>query len=369
MKPLLGLSLMHEQEFLQASLPLFLNEEVDVIEWSFDTIPYEKDKPQWLHQLLTEYSQNQRLLGHGVRYSLFDAKWTNRQDTWIKGLQKEVKKYNYNHITEHFGFMSNSNFHKGAPLPVPFDKRSLAIGTDRLKRLHYHSQLPVGVENLAFAFSKDEIKKQGEFLNKLVQPVNGFLILDLHNIYCQAKNFKTPLLELVRSYPLDKVQEIHISGGSWEKTVYSKRPKRIRRDTHDEKVPSEIFRVLPEVLKLCRNARYVIFERLGHTLADEKERKNFRSDFRRLRKIISETNTTFTTPSRRPKKNNFIAELPLFDPELFSEQQSILKIMRRSGSLPEIIHQLQKMSLKRWNIQAWNTDMLETAIQLLKKWD
>jgi hypothetical protein len=50
------------------------------------------------------------------------------------------------------------------------------------------------LENLALSFSVDDVKHQGEFLEKLVEPVNGFLILDLHNLYCQSHNFDIPLL-------------------------------------------------------------------------------------------------------------------------------------------------------------------------------
>src|SRR5438128_440545 len=135
MKPLVGLSLMHEPEFLQASLPLFENSEVDAIEWSFDTIRYEMYKPEWLHQLLQDDSKNKRVIGHGVRFSLCDAKWSDRQTVWLNGLKKEIKKYNYSHITEHFGFMSSTDFHKGAPMPVPLNKTTLQIGIDRLQRI------------------------------------------------------------------------------------------------------------------------------------------------------------------------------------------------------------------------------------------
>ncbi|MCE3228656.1 MAG: hypothetical protein K0S32_3207 [Bacteroidetes bacterium] len=382
MKPLVGLSLMHEQEFLNAAIPLFLKNEVDVLEWSFDTILVEKYKPEWVHQLLKEYSINNRLIGHGVRYSLFDAKWTKRQESWIRKLKAEVKRYNYNHITEHFGFMSHSDFHKGAPLPVPFNKKSLAIGTDRLKRLQHAAELPVGVENLAFAFSKHEINKQGEFLDSLVESVNGFLILDLHNLYCQSQNFKTAIIELVKSYPLKKVKEIHISGGSWQNSVYTKDIKKVRRDTHDEKVPAEIFKVLPEVMKLCPNVEYVIFERLGDTLHNEKEAEDFRKDFRRLRKIIAGINSSKKTqtqnqkpsaakglPTARPITNNQKLNPPLFDQPLYNEQQFILDVLRKSQRPSEAFSLLKQKQLPDWNIASWNTSMLETAIGLIRKWD
>ncbi len=370
MKPLVGLSLMHEQEFLQAALPLFVNNEVEVVEWSFDTILNENFKPIWLHEILKEYSANNRLIGHGVRYSLFDAKWTKRQDAWLKKLAKEIKRYSYNHITEHFGFMSSNDFHKGAPLPVSLNKATLRVGHDRIKRLQQTAEnLPLGIENLAFAFSIADVKRHGEFLHELIKPINGFLILDLHNIYCQAENFKTDFMDLVRSYPLEKVREIHISGGSWQNSIYSKAIKKVRRDTHDDKVPAKILEVLPEVLKLCPNLQYIIFERLGTSLMDEKDKVQFRKDFLKIRSIVDNSEAQFTSLKQKVNKKFSISTTPLNDAELYKEQRLISKTLAKSDTPESAFDTLKKKNLHYWNISEWNPSMLETALYIAKKWE
>jgi uncharacterized protein (UPF0276 family) len=367
MKPLLGISLMHEPEFLEASLPLFLKNEIDVVEWSFDTILKEKARPEWLHQLLKEYSENNRLIGHGVRYSVFDAHFTKRQRSWLSDLKKEIKKYKYNHITEHFGFMSSSNFHEGAPLPVPLNKSTLAIGIDRLKSIQDATLLPVGIENLALSFCMNDVKKQGEFLEKLIKPLNGFIILDVHNIFCQSENFETDLLEIIRLYPLKKVREVHISGGSWKNSVYAKDLKKIRRDTHDEKVPNEIFEILPAVLAICPNVEYIIYERLGNTLANEKEQIQFRKDYLRLRSIV---NNVSEKKQLKHKQLSFASKTtePLEDDALFAQQKLILKILRGSADPFDALRKLKTERLKDWNVKSWKPSMVETAIELIKKW-
>ncbi len=119
--------------------------------------------------------------------------------------------------------MNTENFHQGVPLPVSLHSKTLKIGKDRLYRLQDAVGLPVGIENLAFSFSIEDVKEQGVFLDKLIEDVNGFLILDLHNIYCQACNFEMEMDELILLYPLDKIKEIHLSGGSWQESVYAKR--------------------------------------------------------------------------------------------------------------------------------------------------
>jgi uncharacterized protein (UPF0276 family) len=287
-KPLLGLSMMAEAEFVSAILPLLHNNSVEVLEWSFDTF-YNAEEPDWLNELLQFYSENNRLIGHGVYYSLFDARWTERQEIWLKKLKEEVRKRNYNHITEHFGFMNTENFHQGVPLPVSLHPKTLQIGRDRLYRLQEAVDVPVGIENLAFSFSIDDVKEQGMFLDQLVEDTNGFLILDLHNIYCQSCNFEVNIQDIISLYPLDRVREIHLSGGSWQESVYGKKP--IRRDTHDDRIPKQLLAILPSVLSQCQNLEYVIIERLGHTIKTEEQKKYFFDDFNKVKAIIEVSDT------------------------------------------------------------------------------
>ena len=361
-KPLLGTAMMAETDFVSAILPLFENNEIDILEWSFDTF-YHADEPKWLSDLLDFYSKNNRLIGHGVYYSLFHAKWTERQDDWIEKLKSETKKRNYNHITEHFGFMNTENYHQGIPLPVPLHPKILQIGKDRILRLHDAIEIPVGIENLAFSFSVDDVKEQGEFLEKLIEDIDGFLILDLHNLYCQAVNFNIDLLELVNMYPLEKVREIHLSGGSWEDSFYTA-GKRIRRDTHDDSIPTEILEILPKVLALCSQLEYIIIERLGHTLTKQTDTTSFLNDFKKVRQIVNSSEINSFLKKNRKKKNQITGN-PLEDLLLFEDQAELTKLLFDSVD-PEII---KKHNFNYFEIEKWDLEMIDTASKIIKKWN
>lgn len=56
---------------LSASLPLWEEERVSALEWSFDALFRRKGVPAWFEELLTLYSDAGRLIGHGVFFSLF----------------------------------------------------------------------------------------------------------------------------------------------------------------------------------------------------------------------------------------------------------------------------------------------------------
>jgi uncharacterized protein (UPF0276 family) len=357
--PQVGVAILPYSNFLSACLPLFDKGEIELLEWPFDIFSSEENIPNWMKGLREEFSQNQRLIGHGVYYSLFDAKWSERQNQWISKLKKEASNVNFNHITEHFGIMSSNDAHKGYPMPVVFSEALLSLGIDRMKRLQNAAQVPVGLENLALAFSADDVKEQGDFLERLVSNVNGFIILDLHNLYCQSQNFGIQMEELMNLYPLHLVKEIHVSGGSWSNV----KGEKVRRDTHDNPVPDEVWISLQYALKKCPNLEYIILEQLNGSLGTEKAQVEFRADFMKIRELVQ----TYGTESNGGNWGNssLPGPVPLNDNALFDAQQELKQIFSGSLSLEEVKNRLAHIYPDR----KWESKMLETGLLLADRWN
>ena len=148
------------------------------------------------------------------------------------------------------------------------------------------ARVPVGLENLAFAFGPQDVRDQGVFLDQLLGEVDGFLLLDLHNVYCQLCNFGQKVDQLLASYPLDRVRELHVSGGSWSEST-TDGGGQVRRDTHDNAVPDDVFELVAWALDRCPAVEAVILERLGGTLRAA-DAECFQDDFRRLRQLVRE---------------------------------------------------------------------------------
>src|SRR5690606_7797865 len=135
---------------LLASLPLLSSGKVEALEWSFDSNFKKKELPHWFADLLDEFARENRLIGHGIFFSLFSGKWEKEQQDWLTHLKGVSKLFHFDHVTEHFGFMTGKNFHQGAPLGIPLTPSTLTLGIDRLKRIQDACLCPVGIENLAF---------------------------------------------------------------------------------------------------------------------------------------------------------------------------------------------------------------------------
>jgi hypothetical protein len=141
----------------------------------------------------------------------------------------------------------------------------------------------------------------------------------------------------------------------------------VRRDTHDDRVPAQIFEVLPFVLASCPNLQYIIFERLGTSLGQSKEQGQFRKDFRQLKSVVCALDHSYKTPRR----TSIIPynQQPLNDEILYGEQQFITHTINSSRDPDEAFLRLKRKELADWKIECWNPSMLETAIRITKKWD
>lgn len=383
-----GLSMMPEEGFRESAYPLFEEGIVDWIEWTFDMGWSKRGIPSWLQGLLAFYGGQGRLSGHGVQYSALSGKWTTRHDAWLENLKREVGTRQYIHISEHFGYARAADYSFSAPLPVPLCKQAVDIGRENLERIHQITKGPVGLENLALAFGTKDVEAQGHFLDALVAPIDGFLVLDIHNIHCQSMNFGIPVLELIKSYPLDRVLEIHISGGSFSTSMHGYTDKPIRRDTHDGPVPSELYTLLPKVLKLCPNAQVVILERIGDTFSDKKTIKEFANEFRTLKNILKDVNKERVTTSGSISTENGTRSLNRGVPQVSETSDPQVNETSDPAGLYELqcaLHKLLedgrdavwvKEELKRdprfnsfnYYIDSMEPRMLEVGQELMKKW-
>jgi uncharacterized protein len=360
-----------DSNLLSAALPLLEPGDVEAIEWSFDTLFNYKKTPEYFLELLTAFSDEKRLIGHGVFFSIFSGRMSREQHEWLKKLREVCSNFSFDHITEHFGFMTGKDFHSGAPLNIPFTDTTLKIGRDRIARMYDACRCPVGVENLAFAYTLDEVKIHGAFLEKLIEPINGFIILDLHNLYCQMANFNISFDQILNLFPLDRIREIHISGGSWENSSVDP-TRKIRRDTHDNSVPAEVFQILEMTLEKCVHVKFVVLEQLGTGLKSEESRSLFREDFSKMREIVDKRNSAYRNVNPYHfLPEGFIIPREIIEDELLYEQQLTLStILENSSSLDHVVAELNSsiLAYSPWKIETWDASMLETASKIARKW-
>jgi len=200
-----------------------------------------------------------RLVGHGVMASPYTCPRDAVARAWMAKAKQVLRRWPVQWLTDHIGCARAAGWH-AAPLPLPPSRALVRHVQDHLAWLSGELEVPVGLENLALACSQDDVLHQPELLEAMLAPVDGVLLLDLHNLWCGAVNYGLDPVALLERYPLERVVELHIAGGRWGDDF--------RRDTHDGPVPAEVWALLPEALARCPQLKVVVWERLPGTLSD-----------------------------------------------------------------------------------------------------
>ena len=283
--PRIGINVHTDADFREAALPLFSDGLVDAIEWDidetwgFDDAP--RAVPDWVDALLDVYADDGALYGHGVWFSLLSARLEPRQQRWLAHLANECTRRPYRHVSEHFGWLTAGAFSRNTNLPCPRSEAAVAIGVDRVGRLAEAAGTPFGLENSSVALGRVDAEQQGGFLADVLGRAHAFLVLDVHNVWTQAVNLDLDAHALLATYPLDRVRELHVSGGDWVHLC----DREVRTDSHDGDVPAPVWELAHAALARCSSLEVVFLERRPGTLDSDAARKSWRADFARLRSL------------------------------------------------------------------------------------
>lgn len=280
-----GLSLFASEALRQAALPLFVEGEVDALEWSFDP-GWSRPEPEWVSALLDAYAEVGRLYGHGVHFSPTSVQ--AEATGWLARVKEATQRRSYQQVTEHWGFSRAGGLLRSAPLPLPSSEAAVRQAVRSMKLVEEAVQgvarVPVGLENLALAFSDEDVDGQPVMLARVLDELDGVLLLDLHNLWCQAVNYGREVRALATQYPLARVRQLHVAGGGWSSSTFG---AAFRRDTHDALVPDEVLELVAWIIPRCPALEVVILERLPETLAADEAQTAWRAQWRELAAIVT----------------------------------------------------------------------------------
>lgn len=301
-KPLVGLSLMPQANYHEAIKPLITNNSIEAISLTIDLLHTNSKVPDWFLEAISIYSNCGGLFGHLVNYDGFNAEAQPHYPVIFDAIDKDSVKYNFNHITYHYGMMGAGKIKFNAPLSVPYNDLTKKLALARMYALQHVASCPIGIENLAFAYSAQDVFTQAMFIRELLQASDGVLLLDCHNLYCQAKNFSIPFEKILDCYPLNRIRELHIAGGTWDTIVDNNKNYKLRQDTHDDFILDETFVIAEYLLKHCPNIKAVIYERMPSAFSTNQDYKDFWRDYEKLSALVASTDCAAS--SNRLKDHN-----------------------------------------------------------------
>jgi uncharacterized protein len=206
-------------------------------------------------------------VAHGVGLSMGTASAADRPRTrqWLSAVGADHEVFEFLWYTDHLGATSVDGLSLTLPLPLPMTRPFASSVRRRLRQMQ--RVVPrVGVENNVAYFLLGSALEEPLFLRQILSARGMHLLLDLHNLHTMAVNFGFDPAEYVARLPLDRVIELHLSGGSFSDPRWLPSGKVLRLDSHDGAVPEEVWRLYEAVAPQCPRLRGVTLERMEGTV-------------------------------------------------------------------------------------------------------
>ena len=159
--------------------------------------------------------------------------------------------------SDHLSFarlpQGDHEMHTALSLPVPYDEEVLTLLIERIGHIRSVVPCPFLLENnVNYIQVPDEEMTEPQFLNRLSRESGCGILLDLHNVYVNARNHGFAPDSFLRDLDLSRVVELHIAGGSDLLGFYT--------DAHAGPVADPVWDLLNETLRAAPWIRAVTFE-------------------------------------------------------------------------------------------------------------
>lgn len=192
---------------------------------------------------------------HGVRLSLGGAEPVDPAQ--VTHLARCAELVGAPLVSEHIAFVRAGGTEVGHLLPLPRSWEAVDAVVDNVRRTTAELPVPIALEPIAALVSwPDDELTEAQFLTEILDRTGALLLLDLANVYANARNGGTDAIELLDALPLERVAYVHVAGGAEHDGLY--------HDTHTDAVPDEVLalvtalcdRQAPPALMLERDGRY-----------------------------------------------------------------------------------------------------------------
>jgi uncharacterized protein len=159
-------------------------------------------------------------------------------------------------VSEHVSFVRAGGRDAGHLLPLPRTREALDVLAANVRRVQAELAVPIALEPIAalFDWPEDELDEP-DFLTALLDRTGALLLLDVANVYANARNRSRDPRAVIDRMPLDRVAYLHMAGGAEHDGLY--------HDTHTDPIPGAVMSLLNHTLARMPAPPAVMLERDG----------------------------------------------------------------------------------------------------------
>jgi len=210
------------------------------------------DLPSWVAML---NGSGLPTVSHHIGLSIVSAIPTDT--AYVTQMAAWAERWGAHWLSEHLAFVAIAEGHgptaAGLALTAPFDNEVLDLAVERARYVIDRTQAPFLIENSPYYVTFDDCDmSEAEFLNRFCADSRGGLLLDLHNLYCNAVNYDFSGHRFLDELDLGNVIEVHIANGSELGGMYA--------DSHSGAPPEPVWDLLDDLVGRAPNLRGITFE-------------------------------------------------------------------------------------------------------------
>lgn len=263
--PRLGVGVMYNP-----ALPEFLRTDLDTIDfleitsdmfWTDHGIgarrPRFEELETWV-DVLESTIQRRPVIAHNIGLSIGNAGYFDLE--YIGHLAEWQRRYRFPWQSDHLSFAEvtaadGTEHHAGVAVPLPYDHDVLEMLVERVDRFQQIVAAPFILENsVYFVTFRDQEMSEPQFLNALTQRTGCGVLLDVHNLYANARNHGFDAKGFLEELDLSTVVETHVAGGTEFAGMYT--------DSHSGPCPEPVWELLEHLIPRAPNLRAAVCERM-----------------------------------------------------------------------------------------------------------
>ena len=197
------------------------------------------------HAQLAALRERYALSIHGVGLSIGSTQPLDRAH--LARLKSLCDRYEPESFSEHLAWSTHNDIYFNDLLPLPYSEETLAHVCAHVDEVQSALGRQMLLENPStyLQFAESTIPEV-DFLAAIAERTGCGLLLDVNNVFVQAKNHATDAREYLKRFPLDRVREIHLAGHD-EQTDDVGAPLLI--DAHGTPVAEPVWTLYGEVLE------------------------------------------------------------------------------------------------------------------------
>lgn len=196
------------------------------------------------------------VVAHNIGLSLGSADYFD--ESYAEHIAEWQRRFRFPWHSDHLSFVritaaDGHDHNAGLAVPVPYDTDVLEMIAARIDAVQAAVSVPFLIENnVYFIDVPGQDMSEQEFLNELTKRTGCGLLLDLHNVYANARNHGFDATAFIDDIDYERIVEIHIAGGSELAGMYT--------DSHAGACPEPVWELLEHVVPRAPNLAGITFE-------------------------------------------------------------------------------------------------------------